>query len=85
MELLSATYLAKLNPTLSKAPVMLPERVVSPVMIATAMSEAMRPYSMAVAPDSSAAKRLKMLDITVFPNWLSCQVAVERCFVSIGD
>lgn len=62
------------------------ETALSEAMIATAMSEAMRPYSMAVAPDSSEAKRLKMFVMTQDPCSTERKSgAVEDRHVSSGD
>src|SRR5690606_21576998 len=51
--------------SLNVAPSLVPS-VVAPVMIASAMRAAIRPYSMAVAPDSSLLKRLIRLVIFMF-------------------
>jgi len=60
-----------LDETFEKVLVSLVPTVVMAVMAATAISEAIRPYSMAVAPDSSLAKRAKrvfmgILRLTLF-------------------
>jgi len=48
-------------------------------MIATEMPAAMRPYSMAVAPDSSFTKRLMMFDMMLSLFWrLPLPVAQAR-------
>lgn len=57
-----------LLPTEPKVLVSLPPRVVSAAMMATATSAAIRPYSIAVAPDSSERKRFKLLRIVQGPT-----------------
>src|SRR6266446_9095040 len=52
-------------PTLLKVLVSLVPTVVTAVTMTTATRPAMRPYSMAVAPESSRAKREKMADMVM--------------------
>ena len=57
--------------TVLNVPLRLVPTDVAAVMIATAMSAAIRPYSMAVAPDSSAKTFLKidMVGLAPGPGW----------------
>src|SRR5713101_3879324 len=61
-------------PTLLKVLVSLVPSVVTAVMMTTATRPAMRPYSMAVAPESSRAKRERMAYMTVI---LALELSVE--------
>src|SRR6478672_2846022 len=60
-----ARHHLRLEPTLVKVVLSLEPIVVMAAMAATAMSEAIRPYSMAVAPDSSLMKRAKTVFMAV--------------------
>jgi hypothetical protein len=61
-------------PMLPKVPAMLFFRPVSAVTRATAIRAAIRPYSMAVAPDSSVRKRETNLVIAQSPSLVSEQL-----------
>ena len=51
---------------------------VTPVMMTTAMRAAIRPYSMAVAPDSSRTKReMRFMLVSNFSNTLGCPTPDE--------
>src|SRR5271156_5157384 len=54
-------------------------------MIATAIRATMRPYSIAVAPDSSAAKRHSQLDIRVTPIMIDGRVVIAAPPPSIAE